>query len=154
MDVFESLRDNTLENFVGFLSSIYWSRILWKHTLYFSLNTNYYWHAYSNKILWNELVTTVSTKSKVPASQLVNAEVSSGNRKAVLSSNYTTRIHGRHAALWEWSVTWNLFLVLRETRTLTFWCQRHAPHHCATCPQLPSYRVFFVHKHYLQCLTI
>ena len=32
-------------------------------------------------------------------SQLVDAEVSSGNRKAILASNYAKRIRGRHAAL-------------------------------------------------------
>ena len=37
-------------------------------------------------------------ESKAPVNQLVNAEVNSGNRKAVLASNYATRIRGRHAA--------------------------------------------------------
>ena len=32
-------------------------------------------------------------------SQLVNTEVNSGNRKAVLASNYATRIRGRHAGM-------------------------------------------------------
>ena len=32
-------------------------------------------------------------------SQPVNAEVNSGNRKAILASNDATRIRGRHAAL-------------------------------------------------------
>ena len=40
-------------------------------------------------------------KSKAPVSQLVNAEVNSGNLKAVLASNYASRIRGRHAALRE-----------------------------------------------------
>ena len=31
-------------------------------------------------------------KPKAPVSQLVNAEVNSGNRKAVLASNYATRM--------------------------------------------------------------
>ena len=35
-------------------------------------------------------------KSKTPMNQLVNAEVNSGNCKAVLASNYVTRIRGRH----------------------------------------------------------
>ena len=34
-------------------------------------------------------------------SQFVNAEVNSGNRKAVLASNYATGIRGHHAALRE-----------------------------------------------------
>ena len=38
-------------------------------------------------------------QSKAPVSQLVNAEVNSGNRKAVLVSNYAKRIRGRPAAL-------------------------------------------------------
>ena len=36
---------------------------------------------------------------KARVSQLVNAEVNSGNCKAVLASNYATRIHGHHVAL-------------------------------------------------------
>ena len=36
------------------------------------------------------------SESKAPMSQLVNAEVNSGNRKAVLASNYATRICGGH----------------------------------------------------------
>ena len=35
-------------------------------------------------------------ESKAPVSQLVNAEANSDNRKVVLTSNYATRIHGRH----------------------------------------------------------
>ena len=42
-------------------------------------------------------VSNEKKKSKAP----VNAEVNSGNRKAVLASNYATRICGRHAALGE-----------------------------------------------------
>lgn len=40
-------------------------------------------------------------KSKAPVSQLENAEVNSGNHKAILVSNYATRIRGRHATLRE-----------------------------------------------------
>ena len=43
----------------------------------------------------------VNKLSKASVSQLVNAEVNSGNRKAVLASNYATRIRGRHATLRE-----------------------------------------------------
>ena len=39
--------------------------------------------------------------SKAPVSQLVNAEVNSGNSEAVLVSNYATWFRGRHAALRE-----------------------------------------------------
>ena len=40
-------------------------------------------------------------ESKAPASQLVNAEVNSGNRKAVLASNYTLQLRIRecHAGM-------------------------------------------------------
>ena len=42
-----------------------------------------------------------SLESKAPVSQLVNAEVNSGNkdRNAVFASNYATRIRGRHARM-------------------------------------------------------
>ena len=53
-------------------------------------------------------------KSKAPVSQLMNAEVNSGNRKAVLASSYAIRICGRHAALRECI----MYKQLHYTRTL------------------------------------
>ena len=45
----------------------------------------------------NEYTSHERAKSKAPVSQLVNAEVNSGNRvKSGISSNYATRILGRH----------------------------------------------------------
>ena len=49
----------------------------------------------------NQFTLDRKQESKAPVSQLVNAEVNSGNRKAVLASNYARRIRGRHAALRE-----------------------------------------------------
>ena len=72
--------------------------------------------AYAFTLLWTTFVETAvyigrvffrlfllisNNKLNAPVSQLVNAEVNSGNRKAVLASNYATRIRGRHAALRE-----------------------------------------------------
>ena len=47
-------------------------------------------------------------------SQLVNAKVNSGNRKAVLTSNYATRIRGRHAALRE-CIMYKVICLARKT---------------------------------------
>ena len=43
----------------------------------------------------------------------MNAELNSSNRKAILASNYATKIRGRHAALWECT----MYKQLNYTRT-------------------------------------
>ena len=47
----------------------------------------------------NPDIHVLQEKSKAAVSQLVNTEVNSGSRKAVLASNYATRIRGRHSPL-------------------------------------------------------
>ena len=51
--------------------------------------------------LWYEIFKSLKLQSKAPVSQLVNAELNSGNRKTVLQSNYTLqlRIRGCHAGM-------------------------------------------------------
>ena len=45
----------------------------------------------------------------------MNAEVNSGNHKAVLASNYVTRIRGRHAALRECIYMYKVICLTRKT---------------------------------------
>ena len=52
--------------------------------------------------------------SRAPVSQLMNAEVNSGNHKAVIASHYATRICGRYATLRERI----MYKQLNYTRTL------------------------------------
>ena len=70
------------------------------------------------------------SESKAPVSQLVNAEVNCGNRKAVLASNQATRIRGRHAALRE-CIMWKVIYLTCKTIKLhthsdsfRYWKQR------------------------------